>query len=51
MFGVVGGKVHIFKEHVIFAEVAEDVGVTSGILEELFVFYHLEVVIVLVDCV
>lgn len=51
VLGIVGGKVHIFKEHVVFAEVAENVGVPSGVLKELFILYHLEVVIILVDCV
>jgi hypothetical protein len=51
LFGFIDWEVHIFKEHVIFAEVAEDIGISGGIMKELPILDHRKVVVVFVDCV
>jgi hypothetical protein len=48
IFGLCDGKVHIFEQHVVFAKVAQNVGVSGWVLEEFSVLDHLKVVIVLV---
>lgn len=51
IFGLGGGEVHVLEEQTVFAEIAEDVGVAGRVLEEFGVLYHLEIVVVFVDCV
>ena len=50
-FCLVSGEVHILENHLIFAKVTQDVGVTRGVLEEFGVLDHLKIVVFLIDSV
>ena len=51
IFSLGGGEVHVLEEHTVFTEIAEDVGIAGGVLEEFGVLYHLEIIVIFVNCV
>ena len=51
IFGLGGREVHVLEEHTVFTKIAEDVRIAGRVLEEFGVLYHLEIVVIFVDCV